>query len=725
MSVKFTNLFNSTRVAYLLSLPQEEFESILYNGSNNKTEAKAYYAGVKRYLKKINKCKNGEDENTYKFARGRTDGRLYSSLGMQNLKGNVRNFLTEEYCKDIDMINCHPTIISYLCKQENIPSPYLDAYNLNRDVILEREELNKEEINTMINCDIIKPNNQSDWLLGFLAEIFKIKEIIFAKNSNDLLEGYKKNNKKSSVLNFHCCIIENRCLQLAVNHIKPENVRLLSFDGLYAKPLAEVDFDTLNELTSEYGLTWKQKQIHTNIIMPDDYISIESAWKSDKEELEKTFAILKDPPCILHEMPHGNAMYSFSNFNDIAAPYFNDNFKSDDWKRDKNRREYNKMEFLPYSGGTEQDISPEYIYNTFKPFAASEEEYTDEDIQPFLDHIHINLCDEEKIASDWLLKLLAWRIQNPGKLPKVAVILKGLQGAGKDRTMDIMNLIMGSSNQYIYSTSNMGELFGQFNSAVKNKLIIICNETTGASGCKYKEPLKEVIMKEFNNINEKNIKPYILLNFALIFVFSNNLTPVQIPYDDRRYVLIETGRKNIGNEHYWGALSKLMEDPSWINKIFSYLSQLDLTDFDPSSLEGQPKTKAYIDSQLDTIHPVYYTIRALDMDKLKIVQNRTETSGMTWINTNEFAERVSVQNENNDISQKIINKLLRSVRGVILGKKITVNGKQQSCIIFDRQKVEDEIFKRIFKNVSNEVEEELFCNFIESDDEEVVDSLDQ
>jgi hypothetical protein len=144
------------------------------------------------------------------------------------------------------------------------------------------------------------------------------------------------------------------------------------------------------------------------------------------------------------------------------------------------------------------------------------------------------MCNNDAVAGEWLYNLFSWRFQNLNTLPEVGVVLKGLQGSGKDRTCDIMARLMGSDNDYIHRTSEMNELYGNFNSALKNKLIVQCNETEGRGGCEFKEKLKDTITRDSNTTIEKNIKPYKLKNLALLIVCSNNLAPINIPFDDRR-----------------------------------------------------------------------------------------------------------------------------------------------------------------------------------------------
>ena len=52
------------------------------------------------------------------------------------LKIEIRNFIMPKNIKDINMINCHPVILNYLCKKDNVDCNILKNYIENRELIL-------------------------------------------------------------------------------------------------------------------------------------------------------------------------------------------------------------------------------------------------------------------------------------------------------------------------------------------------------------------------------------------------------------------------------------------------------------------------------------------------------------------------------------------------------------------------------------------------------------
>jgi hypothetical protein len=334
------------------------------------------------------------------------------------------------------------------------------------------------------------------------------------------------------------------------------------------------------------------------------------------------------------------------------------------------------------------------------------------------------MCNNDEVAGDWLYNLFLWRCQNPNKLPEVGVALKGLQGSGKDRTINIMSKIMGSDNDCIHRTSEMNELYGNFNSALKNKLIVQCNEIEGKDDCEYKEKLKDAITRDPNTTNEKNIKPYKLKNLGLLIVCTDNLTPINIPFDDRRWVVLGTGETNIGNRPYWKLFSSLIDGPHWIDSLSSDFMDTNPDNWKPDDLSRQPKTEAYVLSQEDNIPLVYKYLNEVDWESQFIKHKNEYLIGVCDLedNINSWCEMVGYSNGYRIHSKQII-KLLREITGVQSSVRLRINGKRNRFSVFDKEKVVHHLKNRIFKNIVETPLENIIIPLTNLDSEEESDPI--
>ena len=69
------------------------------------------------------------------------------------LKKEIRNSIMPKNIKDIDMVNCHPVILNYLCKN-NVECNILKTYIDNRELILSYFGEDRKIVNLLIvkNC---------------------------------------------------------------------------------------------------------------------------------------------------------------------------------------------------------------------------------------------------------------------------------------------------------------------------------------------------------------------------------------------------------------------------------------------------------------------------------------------------------------------------------------------------------------------------------------------
>ena len=709
--------------AYISSLDDDDLRDIVYDEKYSNTETNRYIKQIKGFCAGIcvNARKNGVStgsylhKQTYRFAKGRTDGRLHVSMGLQNIQHDIRSLLCRDYCVDLDMKAAHPTIFLHLAKEEGIQTPTLQRLLDDRDTFLSENDVTKNDINKMLNQD--KPKNLHTSDLKELAnEFLKVKEILYIKNKDTITPKEKRYNIKSSVVNHLLCRHENILLQRVVEKYR-KHIRVLCFDGFLFDKNIPIEISSLNELTKDYGVVWGQKSMGEHITIPSDFVE-EPTYEDIKARFEKEHAMLLDPPCFIKTTRTKDLMMPKAVFMDAVAceevigrdnkPIFDFNM----WLKDRDRRAYIEMDFAPFREHDEEDPTPDDVYNSFRHFAAKyipKEEDRHQDTGAFLEHIMTNMCDDDETNGKWLYNLIAWRFQHPNDLPKVGVVLKGIQGAGKDSLINILCRIMSGkiTSDYILRTAEPGDLYGEFTPELENKLIVQLNEMEGKAGLDYKEKLKNSIDAAENKINKKFIKQYQLRNLALLFVMSNNITPIQINHDERRWVIFRTGKKNVGNMVFWGWFRALIKDDHWIDSVYSELLDVDLTGWRPDDIRIMPKSEDYVDTQERNITPVYKYLREVNWDEAKNFRVAPDTcrkhKGKYIVQQKDFFYRVKQwckKEGYNEPAQGDVDKMLKQLDGIETSVRIDVDKRGMArYTVFEKEKVMNELNNRIFKNI--------------------------
>ena len=179
------------------------------------------------------------------------------------LKKEIRNSIMPKNIKDIDMVNCHPVILNYLCKN-NVECNILKTYIDNRELILsyfgEDRKIVKELFLSILNGgfkDIYSDNKQTNnYLKLFEQEIIRMQNYFYINDKRylDIDYNYKGKNLSMIILD-----IENQILQIMINYFISKNVNILTleYDGLKIHSDRNSKNFSINELELNiYKKTW-------------------------------------------------------------------------------------------------------------------------------------------------------------------------------------------------------------------------------------------------------------------------------------------------------------------------------------------------------------------------------------------------------------------------------------------------------------------------------------
>lgn len=190
------------------------------------------------------------------------------------------------------------------------------------------------------------------------------------------------------------------------------------------------------------------------------------------------------------------------------------------------------------------------------------------------------LCSQERNADEvyqWLLRWMAYPLQNPGAKMSSAVIMHGPQGTGKSAVFQTLARIYGD-----YATVlNQRGLEDRFNADwAENKLFILAEEVvTRQEMWHIKNELKELVTGEWIRVNPKNVAAYRQRNQINIAYLSNEGQPLPLENDDRRHLVVWTPPQL--HEEWYDQLWAEIENGG-VEAFYHYLlHEVDLTDWHP------------------------------------------------------------------------------------------------------------------------------------------------
>ncbi|CAG8545002.1 4860_t:CDS:2 [Cetraspora pellucida] len=206
---------------------------------------------------------------------------------------------------------------------------------------------------------------------------------------------------------------------------------------------------------------------------------------------------------------------------------------------------YRKINFLPYLPNT--ILLKTNFFNLFLGFTA----------KPAL--------EIKKEIMDPIL----WHVKN--KPHSICVLKSTLQQCEKNIIIDFIgNKVLGP--KLYYATSDLGKIFGKFNSHIQGKKLVVMNET-----------------------KRKGLEPIHLKDYSAFMVTSNQDALLKIDAEDACIVCFDVSACCRENILYFKRLAKILEHPDAPGIVMSYLLNHDLSNWDPQDI---PSTKMKTDTIL-------------------------------------------------------------------------------------------------------------------------------
>ncbi len=479
-----------------------------------------------------------------------------------------------------------------------------------------------EDANLFIKKFSDELNNIGKTIIKDNKDLDKIVEEKKAKRDNQLTY-----NKKGSIVSYYLqeyecrileCIFKYMVSKDLINLDKPDCV--LCADGIMI-PKDKYYDGLLNEIEEEIKKHFDFDLKLVTKDMDEDYIDIldQSIINNDvykhyefmKDEFEKNhFKLMhptvyididKDNNILLREKQKFKDAYNHLNYIDLSIKKEKEGdnkkitFESkkhkfiNRWIDDENIKIYNKMDFLPKMEVDEGTFNTFHGFNVEKKIIDLSECNINFEDTKIYEHIK-NLCNNDNDTINYFIKTLSMKIQKPNKIMGTSIILKSVEGCGKDSFFNFFgNKILGS--KYYLNEDKIDLIFGRFNKCIENKLLVCINETSGSDTFTRMNCIKNAITREVNIIENKGIDGYENKNCILFIFFTNNEVVMKIDGHERRFICIECNNDIAKNKDYFDALYDEFNNDIYAKLFYDYLMKIDLSKFD--FIKERPETNFY------------------------------------------------------------------------------------------------------------------------------------
>ncbi len=214
-------------------------------------------------------------------------GRLYdkNNTGSLNMSQKLRGILYSDYV-EIDIENCQPTILYEICKNNNIQCDKLSYYVKNRNEIIIKYNISKDEIKKIFSS-VMNSNKQiethnlelNEYLFEFKTEIIKITNIIIENNMimyEHILEIKKNKEHPNGIfLSYYLQEKERNILEIMVkymlnNYPLNNNVSLCADGFMILKENYNINLESELEIEIKnktgYELKIKKKEMNQSYL---------------------------------------------------------------------------------------------------------------------------------------------------------------------------------------------------------------------------------------------------------------------------------------------------------------------------------------------------------------------------------------------------------------------------------------------------------------------------
>jgi len=646
------NLLNLTSDAFSRVIkrnyinPQSELSINDNKGKVSKSLEKALISDIRKYLYYVIE----KDEILVKYKSGRNDnfGRQYSEtvqgFSIQPSSRLLRNYLLENVYSDYDMKCCHFQLLLLLANGYNMVNclllkeyvgdskKFLKQYNLTKmDVIINGLYTDKipDEIPDKVKLFYEELHLLRNQILGIdeIKRVFKLNE--------------KHKNKEGSSLSSLLCYLESQVLDLVLDTMKQDNKQSYDYvipiyDGLMVLKdvgISEgINVSYFNNITEKLNIKWSEKEVKNDVYNGIDFtLEVRHLTYNQKKVIWETrYGLIKNPCCLAELIIHNKNEYvvelNISKNRDMLKDhqciYHNTNCgKGEDlistepfleiWLRDPKRKIYERCQFLPYSPLESDPLKDSTtILNSFRGFRSKIIEFdeNDYDIQKFIKHIKIYICNGNVEYYNYIIKWLAFTLRYPDKRQQTACIFIGIQGSGKSSIYNFVSSMIDGvgiplTKDHLYC-ANVEEVskIGKFNSIIANKLLLNLEEIDVIKHSKIISTMKTMITDPTILIEKKGFDTETTTNHLSIMGTSNEpVNVVKIDNDDRRYNLFETTDLLLKDLEHQKWIGTTLENQDIINKLYSFMLKVNLDKFKPKEII---ETDIRDQILVNTLHPL-------------------------------------------------------------------------------------------------------------------------
>jgi hypothetical protein len=255
------------------------------------------------------------------------------------------------------------------------------------------------------------------------------------------------------------------------------------------------------------------------------------------------------------------------------------------WLTHRHRRQYRGITFWPGKGRVVNDC-----LNLWRGWGC---EAVEGGWSLIRGHIEQVLAGGNGVFFEYLIRWIAWSIQNPDKQAEVAIVLIGAKGSGKGTLVRLLERIFG---QHCFQVSSREEVIGKFNGHLQDCILFIADEAYWGGDKRCVGRLQAMITEPKLTIERKGIDAFEVRNLLHMLMLAEPGWVIPAGRYERRYAAFAVSTVKRGDRAYFRALHDQIHNGG-AEAMFYELQRMDLEEWHPREVPDELLTNPALQKQ--------------------------------------------------------------------------------------------------------------------------------
>jgi energy-coupling factor transporter ATP-binding protein EcfA2 len=203
--------------------------------------------------------------------------------------------------------------------------------------------------------------------------------------------------------------------------------------------------------------------------------------------------------------------------------------------------------------------------------------------------------------AEYVVRWIAWSVQNPAAQAEVALVLIGHKGVGKGTLVRCLQRIFGA---HAFQVTSREEVIGKFNGHLQDCVLFVADEAYWGGDKRCVGRLQGMITEPTLPIERKGFDLILVPNYLHVLMLAEPGWVIPAGRYERRYGALRVSDRRMGDREYFNALHRQIDGDGTAAMMWD-LQRMDLGVWHPREIpESLLKGTALQEQQVHTLPPL-------------------------------------------------------------------------------------------------------------------------